>query len=323
MQPLWPQTSLEEVHRAQLLADAGDPRYAWQVDRALGGQVAQHHPDDAEIFGRFLNQELGWGKFLWDEVFAHPDGLDPGDVVYIRCAAGRTDPGYPTDPENPGCAPTIDDRRYETVKINVAQPDRQGPRGIWVVTGWEEIQPFERVPPPTDAEITATLGAFLQARVDGAGAEKFDIAVDDPFASEPLDTDTVDHRIPLLYATSSGAPYTRSEFQLVGGPEWSDGSEQYEVSLFAENGQTVVKQKFSLERDQGGRWRLGFDPMGLDGGGPTTTENGKAVPVEYGFQGGELTYRAAYPAGPGMGDDSSDRGPDWVTVVGPCGRDEA
>ena len=107
VQPLWPQTSLEEVHRAQLLADAGDPRYTWQVDRALGGQVAQHHPDDAEIFGRFLSQELGWGNFLWDEVFAHPDGLDPGDVVYIRCAAGRTDPGYPTDPENPGCAPTI------------------------------------------------------------------------------------------------------------------------------------------------------------------------------------------------------------------------
>ena len=29
--PVWPQTSLEEVRQAQELADAGDPRYTWQV----------------------------------------------------------------------------------------------------------------------------------------------------------------------------------------------------------------------------------------------------------------------------------------------------
>jgi hypothetical protein len=77
-----------------------------------------------------------------------------------------------------------------------------------------------------------------------------------------------------------------------------------------------------VERDETGRVRLGFDPMGLAGAGPTTTENGKAVPVEYGFLDGEVTYRAAYPAGPGMG-DSWDRGPHWVTIVGGCGENEA
>jgi Sigma-70 region 2 len=77
LQPLWPQTSLEEVRQAQELADAGDPRYTWQ--RAVDGvQIGQHHPRDAEIFTRFLEEELGWKEFLWDEAFAHPDGLKAG-----------------------------------------------------------------------------------------------------------------------------------------------------------------------------------------------------------------------------------------------------
>ena len=65
-------------------------------------QLGQHHPEDAAIFTRFLEEELGWEEFLWDEAFAHPDGLDPGDVVYLRCAPGLTNPLYPTDPERPG-----------------------------------------------------------------------------------------------------------------------------------------------------------------------------------------------------------------------------
>ena len=31
LEPLWPQTSLEEVRQAQELADAGDLDYTWQV----------------------------------------------------------------------------------------------------------------------------------------------------------------------------------------------------------------------------------------------------------------------------------------------------
>jgi hypothetical protein len=107
---MWPQTSLEEVRRAQELADAGDPRYTWQ--RAVSGiQVAQNHPKGAELFVRFLKEKLGWEAFLWDEAFAHPDGLNPGDVIYVRCAPGLANPLYPADTERPGCAPTIDERR--------------------------------------------------------------------------------------------------------------------------------------------------------------------------------------------------------------------
>src|SRR6185503_3579783 len=156
---------------AQAGADANDPRYAWQRDSGLVLQLGQHHPYGAEIFTRFLEEKLGWQSYLWNEAFAHPDGLKDGEVVYIRCAPDASNAWYPDDPVGGSCAPTIDDRRYETVKIRAAQLDEVGPFGIWVITGWEETEPAEQVAPPTDAEIQASLGAFLQARIDGQGAE--------------------------------------------------------------------------------------------------------------------------------------------------------
>ncbi len=315
--PLWPQSSFEEVRRAQKLADAGDARYTWQ--RGVSEiQLGQHHPRNAEIFTRFLEEKLGWQKFLWDEAFAHPDGLSPGDVVYVRCAPGLTNPLYPTDSKGAGCAPTIDERRYETVKINVAQLDRQGPLGIWVVTGWKMIKPAEQIAPPSDAEITAFLGAFLQARIEGKGAEGFaDLAENDPLADE-----RVGHEIPLLYAASTGASYEGSKFEIVDGPVWPEGDEQVEATLFAENGKAVVKQVLSLERDDAARLRLVYDPEATAPGGsiPGTTENGKAVPVDYGFLDGQVTYRATYPLEPSQ---DGYRGWDRLAIDGILPDDDA
>jgi hypothetical protein len=309
--PLWPQTSMEEVRQAQELADAGDPDYTWQVTRDLEGQVGQSHPADAEIFGRFLEEALGWEDYLWDEAAAHPDGVDSGDVVYIRCAPGGTNPLYP-DARGGGCAPTLDELRYETVKIHVAQLDRQGPSGIWVVTGWDIIEPFEQTPPPSDAEIAELLEPFLQARIDGDGAEGLaEVAEYDPFADR-----RVDPGIPLLYATSTGSSYERSEFEVVGGgPGWPSGRTQLEVRLFAENGD-VVEQRFSLESDEAGLLRLvyDFEPFGPQGPILATTENGNAVPVEYGFLDGDVTFRATYPAQPDQ--ENWVGGPDRFPVNG-------
>ena len=76
------------------------------------------------------------------------------------------------------------------------------------------------------------------------------------------------------------------------GPVWPSGQMQFEVRLFADGGKTFVEQRFWMERDESGRVRLDY---ARDSG---TTENGKAVPVEYSLLDGEVTYRAAAPLAP-------------------------
>jgi hypothetical protein len=322
---MWPQANLAELSAAQERADAGDPAYRWQ--RAIDeGQVGQNHPCsgasidggtgivnqvrigcDSEIFFRFIQEVLGWEEFLWTEAFAHR-GFNAGGVVFVRCAPGRANPLYPTGPEQPGCAPTIDELRYETVKISVGQPGRTGPTGLWVVTGWELIEPAAQADPRVvEAEARGLLEDFLRARIEGAGAEgQATFPEDDPLADE-----RVDQEIPLLYATTNGAPYERSEIELVAGPVWPSASMQFAVRLFAENGETVVEQVFSPDRDDTGRLGLVYEIEGEPGGpGPGTTANGQAVPETYGFLDGEVTYRAAYPLGPSQ---EADR--DWTRLA--------
>lgn len=311
---MWPQTSLEEVRQAQELADAGDPRYTWQVDPELASD-ANLYPWDAEIVERFLREELGWEEFSIGKsgVFAGQPGGPYDEVVLIRCAPGRTNPlypdVYPAPPEVRGCAPTIDDFRYETVRIDVEQPGRRGPSGIWVVTGWEMLQPaepgtlyehlcpdcelrqVEQVAPPSDAEVTALLQAFLGARVDGEGAEKY------LHHHEPL---SPAEEVPILYATTGGSPYERYEIDRLQGPVWPSGWIEFRIRLFAEDG-TVVEQSFIVVRQENGR-------LGLMYGSETdyppipTTENGQPVPVPYSFLDGEVTFAVAPPWNEGGGD---------------------
>jgi hypothetical protein len=309
---MWPQSSLEEVRETQRLADAGDRRYSWQVDPEL---AAEADPGDAEIFARFLREELGWEEFRWGVGGGDLYGAGEGtyEVVFARCAPGRTNPLYPNDPASRGCAPTIDEFRYETVKVSVAQLVRRSPSGIWVVTRWAVLPPsavpvahlypdffqrqVEQVAPPSDAEATALLRAFLRARVDGEGAREF-LHVPE------------DGEIPLLYATSSGAPYERSEIELVEGPVWPAGWMQFKVRLFAEDGETVVEQFFFLDREETGR--LGLEYWGAETG-IATTENGQAVPEPYSILDGEVTFGAAPPWEPSWA--GWDHGPTWTTLI--------
>jgi hypothetical protein len=290
---MWPQTSLEEVRQAQELADADDPRYAWQIDPDL---AAMTNGDDAQIVTRFLREELGWEEFR-SSVGGQGGEYGEGtfESVFIRCAPGRTNPLYPNDPAGRGCAPTIDQFRYETVKIKVAQLGVQGPSGIWVVARWEMLpasdepmtyallaltqRQIEQVAPPSDAEATALLEAFLQARVEGEGAEEY--------------LSTPSGEFPLPYATTSGASYERSEFELVQGPVWPTGRMEFEVRLFADGGKTVVEQPFVLDRAAGGSLGLSF--YSLEEFPVVTTENGEPVSVPYEFLDGEVTFRAAPP----------------------------
>jgi hypothetical protein len=129
-----------------------------------------------------------------------------------------------------------------------------------------------------------------------------------------LSDELADREVPLLYATSSGARYERSEFEPVDGPVWPSGWMQFEVRLFAQGGDTVVEQVFSLERDETGRMRPVYNFE------HATTENGMAVPVEYGFLDGEVTYRAASPLEP-----SNDGYREWdrLAIVGLLPDDDA
>lgn len=313
---MWPQVSLVEVHAAQDRADAGDPDYTWQVDPVLasyGGPDANGEPLEAEIFERFIREELRWEEFSGFAIHGYvPEGAHTRHlegVLFLRCAPGRANPLYPEaypemPPEVRECAPTIDDSRYETVRFNVGQLARRGPSGIWVVTGWELLQsaepgsfddplypefdqrPVEQVAPPSDAEVTALLEAFLGARVDGEAAESY---LHRPDAEVPP---SPDEEVPLLYATTAGSPYERSEFERLQGPVWPTGWFEFKVRMFAEDG-TVVEQSFVIARQDG---RLGL-MYGSQTGDLPTTENGQSVPVPYSILDGEVTFAAAPPWG--------------------------
>jgi hypothetical protein len=298
---MWPQSNLEEAEEAQRLADAGDPRYTWQV---LGpGPFTDAR--QTEFITRFLHEELGWEEFdlsVFPGLYAGvpQDGL--WVMLAVRCAPGQTNPLYPNDPEGRGCAPTIDEHRYETVMIGAEPPVRiDDPSAIWVVTRWARLQPLDvqvtgtnylddsgagfrrqvrQVVPPSDAEASALVEAFLQARVDGEGAEEY--------------LTPVTSQIPLLYATTSDAAYERSEFELVRGPVWPGGWREFKVRLFAAGGGTVVEQSFLVERDEDGRLVLVYgalDPFKE----VLTTENGGALAEPYRFLRGEVTFAAAPP----------------------------
>ena len=272
---------------AQERADAGDPDYTWQVDPSWSS-------DDEPLIGteiseRFLREGLGWEEFMpvGSAGYVAAGGPDVNAVVFFRCAPGRTNPLaslYPDmDPEIRGCAPTLDDFRYETVLYTVGQPARRGPSGIWVVTAWEMLQPGEQAAPPSDADVTALLQAFLGARVDGEGAEEY-LLPDGEAEGLPF----VDGEAPLLHATTGGSRYERSEIERVQGPVWPAGWIEFKVRLFAEDG-TVVEQHFVVVRQDDGRLGLVYGSAS-EYGDPPTIENAQAL---YSLLDGEVTFAAA------------------------------
>ena len=196
------------------------------------------------------------------------------------------------------------------MRINVAQLVRQDAKGIWVVTGWEMLEPFEQVAPPSDADIAEVLDAFAQARIDGKGAEaSSDFPEYDELAAERV----ARRSTASCLRQHRGRPEGDLELEVVDGPAWPEGRMQVELRLFAENGATLVEQVFSVGRDETGRLRLAYDFQ-------PTTENGEAVPVEYAFLDGAVTYGAAYPLEPSQ-DGFRDR--DRLAIEGLLPDDDA
>ena len=291
LQPIWPQSSLEEVRQAQARADAGDPAFTWQVDAKLADW---QDASGGEFLARFLREKFGWEEF---KTFRRGgDAKGPHRRIVLRCAPGRTNPLYPNDSSGGGCAPTIDEQRYEQMGVDLHQPIREDPTGIWVVTGWEVLEPLVQAVPPSEAEVKGLVEAFLRARIAGKGAE--------PFADVDEES-SPSKAVPLLYATTGGSPYERGEFDVIEGPTWMSGWMRLRVRLFAEGGATVVEQQFDLEPPvEAGRpslhHRWQWDSA-------TTTENGKPVAVEYRFIPSEVTFRAPWPWFRDIGEAQSPR----------------
>lgn len=300
---MWPQTTLEEVRAAQERADAGDPDYTWQVDPLL-----EQHSDEGgrswmrlvegqpEIADRFLREVLGWDEYMVNVYAGRADGNGAADGVYSDIGYLRCAPGANRLEQSDTCKPTLDDLHYQTVSIDLAQLDQRGPDGIWVVSGWSATEPYAPV-----TAVTALVENFLQARIDGQGAEALVYST-----AEATD-------IPLLYTTTTGSRYARYEIELVRGPLWAAGYMDFDIRLFADGGQTVVEQEM--------RW-VYWSP-----GVPTlwasrTTENGQPVTVRYGFLDGMATAFATYPWERSCGQDClawwSGSGAGYVSLtVGP------
>lgn len=214
---MWPQATLDEVRAAQQLADAGDPASTWQLDPTLAYDeepTRDQQPWIAGVVARFLEEGLGWEKFrsLSGLVYA-PGGGFYAELVFIRCVPGETNPLSPLyaeiPPEIRTCAPTIDEFTYDTVTLDISQPARLGRAGIWVVDQWHKLPPnpdvsgfhlvspdwttgqVAQVAPPSDAEVTELLDAFLRARVAGEGAEQYVL--------RETEESSFDDEVPLLY----------------------------------------------------------------------------------------------------------------------------
>jgi hypothetical protein len=290
---MWPQSSVEEVQRAQERADAGDPEYPWQLYPRLSsydpnvGDLATYVVDPGpEFVDRFLHEELGWEDFVWYPWWGetgNPDAQLAG-IVYLRCRPGVTNPIYPSGPYDyplgqpydwARCAPTIDDLRYEAVSIDLDQPARQDPDGLWVVSAWRIIDSIAQTDPVAEeAEATGRLEEFLADRVAGSGAEGVSAAAGG---------------IPLLYATTTGASYERYEIERTSEPAWPTAYMSFAVRLFADDGATVVEQAIDyLPWHDGSRPSFFYSPG-------STTENGQPVPQPYQFFNGEVTVSAPRP----------------------------
>ncbi len=152
--------------------------------------------------------------------------------------------------------------------------------------------------PPSEAKIAELLNGFLEARVAGEGAQQYLYVPEED--------------IPLLYATTSGAPYEQAEFEPVPDIEWPYGFMAFKVRMFA--GDTVVEQLFFMPHDDpiqfpaDGRLGLEYEQDGFGTDIAPTTEDGQPVAVPVDFFDGEMTMQAAHP---------------WIFVdypFGPLGR---
>jgi hypothetical protein len=273
---IWPQDTLEDAELAQAAANAGDPAYAWQTSWLDGSYEAER------VATRYLEEQLGWDAYRGlggGGTCSNADGRGSPRVCVseqfvLRCEPGLTNPAYPSL----GCAPA-DGNRFETVLVRLEQLVDPGRDGIWIVTRWDPLPPFEQTVPPTPGEIEDLITRFAQARIAGEGA--------DAFLLEGFG------QVPALHATSGGEPYEAFEIVSVSEPQFPSGEVVVTLRMLASGGDIVVEQLLAVLQRSSDHPRLpdGLWIEGRDAG----TENGEPVPELYGILGGRVTFSAAEP----------------------------
>jgi hypothetical protein len=142
-----------------------------------------------------------------------------------------------------------------------------------VVSQWQSAPFAQADPAVARASAESHIEGFLQARVDGQGAEGF---VPTEVATE----------VPLLYTTTGGARFERFEIELVGPLHWPDAGGMYRIRLFAQGGDTVVEQW--VETGSGAAAPFWIDAR-------RTTENGQPLAQPLVFMDGQVSLDAPFP----------------------------
>jgi hypothetical protein len=203
---------------------------------------------------RFLEEELGWDEYHLPSGGWSSEGH--ANLVFVRCEPDRVNETYRFF-----CAPA-DGNAFTTVLVRMERLVDTSPRGVWIVTRWAELPPFEQIPPPSDQEVEDIVARFLDARIAGSGAEAYLL---ENWAG-----------VALLYETTEGLPYVDYQIVRIGKPQWPDGWVEVDVRIFADGGRVVVRQGFSVA--QTGPTYGATIPEGwwIVGTG-STTENGEGV----------------------------------------------
>ncbi len=145
---MWPQSSLDEVmrgpgarrRRRPRLHLAGRPGAGLPTPTSIPG-IPRSSSDSSgrSSAGRSSAASERWGvrRATWRS--------STTSVMLIRCAPGRTNPFvYPDMPSDVrGCAPTIDDFRYETVRFDLGTAGAPRPFRDLGRDRWEMLQPGE------------------------------------------------------------------------------------------------------------------------------------------------------------------------------------
>ena len=116
----------------------------------------------------------------------------PGSSWRCDARRARRTPCTPTTPRAGGAPRRSTSTATRRCMFNAEEAVRpDDPSAIWVVSRWAMLRPSDAAPnyradsgpvvrrqvqqvvPPSDAEATALVEAFLQARVDGEGAEQY------------------------------------------------------------------------------------------------------------------------------------------------------